>query len=135
MPDLIKIGDDDDQTTWEHISQYKAQLGGYYALKTAGYYALKVRLFFLSLIRTAFAWFSSLSPSSIISYDMLEHKFHDHLYSESLQLKLKDLTSVRQERDEIVSTYIKKFKETKNRGFHLSITDMDLVDICLKDLR
>jgi hypothetical protein len=48
---------------------------------------------------------------------------------------LKDLTSVRQGRDETVSAYIKRFKETKNRCFNLSITDMDLADICLKGLR
>jgi tmRNA-binding protein len=66
---------------------------------------------------------------------MLEHKFHDHFYSGSIQLKLTDLTSVRQGRDETVSAYIKGFKETKNWCFNLSITDMDLADICLKGLR
>jgi hypothetical protein len=65
---------------------------------------------------------------------MLERKFHDHFYSGSIQLKLTNLTSARQGRDEIVSTYIKRFKETKNWCFNLSNTDMDL-DICLKGLR
>jgi hypothetical protein len=92
-------------------------------------------LVFLSLTGTAFAWFSLLVPGSIISWDMLECKFHDHYYSGSIQLKLTDLTSVRQGRDENVSAYIKRFKETKNRCFNLSITDMDLADICLKGLR
>jgi hypothetical protein len=27
MPNLIKFSGDDDWTTWEHISQYNAQLG------------------------------------------------------------------------------------------------------------
>jgi hypothetical protein len=66
---------------------------------------------------------------------MLEHKFHDHFYSGSMQLKLTNLTLVRQGRDGTVYAYIKRFKETKNRCFNLSITDMDLVDICLKGLR
>jgi hypothetical protein len=66
---------------------------------------------------------------------MLERKFNDHFYSGSMQLKLTDLTSVRQGRDETVSAYIKKFKETKNRCFNLSITDMNLANICLKGLR
>jgi hypothetical protein len=94
-----------------------------------------VRLFCLSLTGTAFAWFSSLAPGSIISWDMLECKFHDHFYSWSMQLKFTDLTSVRQARDDTVSAYIKRFKETKNQCFNLSITDMDLADICLKGLR
>jgi hypothetical protein len=130
MPDLIKFSGDDDRTTWEHISQYTAQLGD------AGVYnALKVHLFSLSLTGTAFAWLSSLAPDSIVSWDMLEHKFHDHFYSGSIQLKLTDLTSVGQGRDETVSAYIKRFKETKNWCFNLSITDMGLADICLKGLR
>jgi hypothetical protein len=66
---------------------------------------------------------------------MLERKFHDHFYSGSIQLKLTDLTSIRQGRDETVSAYIKRFKETKNRCFNLSVTNMDLADICLKGLR
>jgi hypothetical protein len=94
-----------------------------------------VCLFSLSLTGTALAWFSSLAPGSITSWYMLEHKFHDHFYSGSIQLKLTDLTLVRQRRDETVSAYIKRFKELKNRCFNLSITDMDLADICLKGLR
>jgi hypothetical protein len=130
MPDLIKFSGDDDRTTWEHISPYTAQLG-----EVDVYNALKVRLFSLSLSGTALAWFSSLARGSIISWNMLECKFHDHFYSGSMQLKLTNLTSVRQERDEIVSAYIKRFKETKNRCFNLSITDMDLAYICLRGLR
>jgi hypothetical protein len=109
MPDLIKFSGDDDRTTWEHISHYTAQLG-----EAGTFNALKVRLFSLSLTGTAFAWFSSLAPSSIISWDMLERKFHNHFYSASIQLNLTDLTSVGQGSDETVSAYIKRFKETKN---------------------
>ena len=95
MPDFIKFSGDDNRTTWEHISQYTAQLG-----EAGNYNSLKVRLFSLSLIGTAFAWFSSLAPNSIDSWDQLEQKFHDYFFSESYQLKLIDLTSVRQGRDE-----------------------------------
>jgi hypothetical protein len=42
---------------------------------------------------------------------MLEHTFHGHYYSGSLQLKLTNLASFREGRDEIISAYIKKFKE------------------------
>jgi hypothetical protein len=62
MPDLIKFSGDDDSTMWEHISQYTTQLG-----EVSAYNALKERLFSLSLTNTAFVWFSSLAPSSIIS--------------------------------------------------------------------
>jgi hypothetical protein len=98
------------------------------------YNAPKVRLFSLYLTDIALSWFSSLAPRSIISWDMLERRFHDHFCSGSLQLKLTDLTLVKQERDEVVSVYIKRFKETKNCFINLSITDMDLANICLKGL-
>jgi hypothetical protein len=94
MPDFVKFSGDDNSTTWEHISQYTAQLG-----EVGTFNSLKVRLFSLSLTGTAFAWFSLLSPTSIDSWDQLEQKFHDHFFSGSYQLKLTDLTSVRQSKD------------------------------------
>jgi hypothetical protein len=71
----------------------------------------------LSLTRTAFAWFSSLAPNSIDSWDQLEQKFHDHFCSGSYQLKLTDLISVRQDKEESVSDYLKSFKEVKKKLF------------------
>ena len=50
-------------------------------------------------------------------------------------MKLTDLTSVKQTRDESVSDYFKRFKEVKNRCFNLSISDKDLVDVALNGLR
>jgi hypothetical protein len=56
MHDLIKFSGDDDRATWEHISQYTAQLG-----EVDAYNAPKVLLFSLSLTGTALAWFSSIA--------------------------------------------------------------------------
>jgi hypothetical protein len=67
----------------------------------------------LSLAGTAFVWFSSLAPNSIDSWDQLEQKFHNHFFSGSYQLKLTNLTSVRQGKEESVSDYLKRFKEVK----------------------
>jgi hypothetical protein len=92
-------------------------------------------LFSLSLIGTAFAWFSSLAPNSIDSWDQLEQKFHDHFFSGSYQIKLTDLTSVRQNKEESVSDYLKRFKEVKNRCFNLSLTDSNLADLAARGLR
>jgi hypothetical protein len=99
MPDFVKFSGDDNRTTWEHISQYTVQLG-----EAGTFNSLKVRLFSLSLTGTAFAWFSSLTPNSIDSWDQLEKKFHDHFFSRSYQLKLIEyLTSVRQNKEESIS--------------------------------
>jgi hypothetical protein len=108
-PDFVKFNGEDNMTTWEHVSQYLAQLG-----EVGSIDALKVHLFSLSLIDTAFSWGSSLSPSSIDSWEQLERKFHDHFYSPENKLKLSNLTSVRQSRDESVNDYIRRFRDTKN---------------------
>jgi hypothetical protein len=97
MPDFVKFSGDDNRTTWEHISQYTAQLG-----EAGTYISLKVHLFSLSLTGTAFAWFSSLAPNSIDSWEQLVKKFHDHFFSGSYQHKLTDLTSVRQNKEESI---------------------------------
>jgi hypothetical protein len=89
-PDFVKFNGEDNRTTWEHVSQYLAQLG-----EVSSIDALKVCLFSLSLTGTAFSWFYSLSPNSIDSWEQLERKFHDHFYSSKNELKLSDLTSVR----------------------------------------
>jgi len=90
VPDFVKFSGDDNRSTWEHISQYIAQLGEAGSSKS-----LRVCLFSLSLTGTAFSWFSSLDPNSIHSWDELEQKFHDHFYSGDNETKLTDLTSVR----------------------------------------
>ena len=45
------------------------------------------------------------------------------------------MTSVRQGRDESVSDYFKRFKDTKNRCFNLTIPEKDLAEIALGGLR
>jgi hypothetical protein len=105
VPDFIKFSGEDNGTTWEHISQYIAQLG-----EASAHDSFKVHLFSLSLTGTTFAWFSSLAPNSIDSWNQLEQKFHDYFFSGDYQLKLTDLTWVKQGKDELVSNYLKRFK-------------------------
>jgi hypothetical protein len=90
------------RTTWEHVSQYLAQLG-----EVGSVEALRVRSYSLSLTATTFAWFSSLHAHSIYGWKPLEWKFHEHCYSVTSEAKLVDLTLVRQPRDELVLDYFK----------------------------
>jgi hypothetical protein len=106
---FVKFGGDYNRSTWEHISQYIAQLREAGSSKS-----LRVRIFSLSLTGMAFSWFSSLAPNSIRSWDELEQMFHDHFYSGDNETKLTDLTSVKQGRDESIHEYIKRFKDIKN---------------------
>jgi hypothetical protein len=95
---------------------------------------LKVHLFSLSPIGTTFSWFSSLSPNSIGSWEQLEHKFHDHLCSPKNELKLLDLTLIRQGRDESVNGYIRRFRDTKNQCFNLTIGEKVMDDLSFNGL-
>jgi hypothetical protein len=53
---------------------------------------------------------------------------------------LSDLTTVRQKYSETVSEYIKRFRETRNRCYNLTVSEKDLADLaftglssCLRD--
>ena len=55
IPDFLKFSEQDNVTTYEHISRFLAQFGEASAIET-----LRVRFFPLSLFGLAFTWFSSL---------------------------------------------------------------------------
>jgi hypothetical protein len=73
-----------------------------------------VRLFSLSLTGTAFAWYVTLPPNSILSWGDLEQKFHDHSFSGDYELDLVDLVALQQAKDESVNEYIRRFRDTRN---------------------
>jgi hypothetical protein len=103
----VKFNGDDSKTTWEHVSQYLAQLGEASAIEE-----IRVCLFSLSLTGNAFSWFASLPVNFIRTWEQLEQKFHDHFYSRDNELRLSHLTSVRKKHDEPVTSYIRRFRET-----------------------
>jgi hypothetical protein len=127
--DFVKFNGEGNRTTWEHVSQYLVQLG-----EVSSVDALNVHLFSLLLTDTAFSWFSSLSSNSIDSWEQMERKFYDHFYSPENELKLSDLTPVRQSSDEWVNDYIRRFRETKNRCFNLIISKKDMADLAFNGL-
>jgi hypothetical protein len=130
VPEFVKFTGEDNWTTWEHVSHFLAQMG---EASSADY--LKVRLFHLSLSGITFSWFSALPPDSILTSAHLEQRFHDHFYSRENELKLSHLTSVKQQHDEFIVDYIKRFRDTKNRCFSLTISDKDLTDLAFNGLR
>jgi hypothetical protein len=129
VPKFVKSTREYNRTTWEHVSQFLAQMG---EASLADY--LKVRLFSMSLFDIAFSWFSALPPGSILAWAHLEQRFHDHFYSWENELKLSHLTSVEQQHDEYVVNYIKRFREMKNRCFSFTISDKDLADLLFNGL-
>jgi hypothetical protein len=50
-------------------------------------------------------------------------------------MKLTDLASVRQGRDESVIDYVRRFKDIKNSCFSLTISETGLADLCFRGLQ
>jgi hypothetical protein len=70
VPDFIKFSGQDDTLIMEHINRFIIQCG-----EAASRDELRVRLFLSSLSGSAFTWFISLPPNSIITWADLEKKF------------------------------------------------------------
>jgi hypothetical protein len=89
----------------------------------------KIRVFPLSLIGVAFNWFTSFPPNLIDSWVSLEQKFHDYFYNGEVELRLSNLTSLRQKYTETVSDYLSWFREVRNQCYNLTIAEKGLVDL------
>nr|ABA96124.1 retrotransposon protein, putative, unclassified [Oryza sativa Japonica Group] len=127
--DFSKFSGQEGVSTYEHISRFLAQCGEASAVD-----ALRVRLFRLSLSRSAFTWFSSLPYGSVNSWADLEKQFHSYFYSGVHEMKLSDLTAIKQRHDEPVHEYIQRFKKMRNKCFSLSLTDAQLADLAFQGM-
>jgi hypothetical protein len=130
IPEFAKFSGDQEKSTREHIYQFLAQLG-----ELADTEAFCVCLFSLSLTGTAFTWYATLPPNSILSWEDLEQKFHEHFFAGDDELDLVDLVALRQEKDESISDYIRRFRDTRNRCFQIHLTDKQLAEIAFDGLR
>ena len=93
-----------------------------------------MRLFPLSRSAADFTWFISLPPNSVYTFADLEQKFYDYFFTGETELKLSHLTLVKQKLHENVSEYIRRFKDTRNQCYSLTISDRDLADLAFAGL-
>jgi hypothetical protein len=91
-------------------------------------------MFPLSLFGTAFSLFTSIAPNSIFTWAQLEQKFHEYFYSGDNELRLSHLTTVKQKHNELVTEYIRRFRDSRNWCFNLNISDKDLSDLAYSGL-
>jgi len=129
MPDFTKFLGQGEVYTMEHVNRFLLQLG-----EAGNQDALRVRLFSLSLSGSAFAWFTTLPANSILYWADLERQFHQFLFSRVTELKLTDLTGLRQRNDESVTSFIQRFRDVKNRCYSLVLSDQQLADAALNGL-
>ena len=93
-----------------------------------------MRLFPLSLLGAAFTWFISLPANSVFTFADLKQKFHDYFFTGEIELKLSHLTSVKQKIHESVFEYIRRFRDTRNQCYSLTISDRDLAYLAFAGL-
>jgi hypothetical protein len=89
----------------------------------------KIQLLPLSLLRLVFGGFTSLAPNSIDNWPTLKQKFHEYFYNGEAELRLSNLTTVRQKHNDIVPEYLWRLRETKNTCYNLTIGEKDLADL------
>jgi hypothetical protein len=123
IPDFTKFSGQGDVSTMEHVNRFILQCG-----EAANQDSLRVHLFSISLSGSAFAWFTTLPANSILYWADLEKQFHQFFFSGVTELKLIDLTSLRQRNDESVSAFIQRFRDVKNRCYSLVLSDQQLAD-------
>ena len=97
--------------------------------RTAHTDVLKVRLFSMSLSGSAFTWFTTLPANSIPFWADLEKQFHQFFYSGVCEMKLTDLTNLRQRNNESVAAFIQRFRDVKNRCYSMVLPDQKLAEV------
>jgi len=87
----------------EHINWFIIQCG-----EAANRDELRVRLFSSYLLGSAFTWFISLPPNSVITWADLEKQFHKYFFSGVHEKKITDLVRLRQCNDESVESFVQR---------------------------
>jgi hypothetical protein len=64
----------------------------------------------------------------------LEQKFQDYFYNGEVEIRVSDLTNLRQKYTNIISGYLRRFREVRNRCYNLTIVEKDLADLAFADL-
>jgi hypothetical protein len=129
VPDLAKFTGDDAKTTYEHIGRFLAQVNNVGITDVH-----KISMLLLSLTGAAFNWFTSLPPNSIDFWVSLEQKFHNYFYNGEVELRLSDLTSMRQKYTKTISNYLWWFREVRNWCYNLTTAEKDLADLAFAGL-
>ena len=129
VPDFTKFSGQDDTSTMEHVNRFIIQCG-----EAASRDELRVRLFSSSLSGSAFTWFISLPPNSIITWVDLEKQFHKYFFAGIHEKKLTDLVKLRQRNDESVESFVQRLRDVKNKCYSLVLDDRQLADLAFQGL-
>jgi len=129
VPDFTKFSAQDDTSTMEHVNTFIIQCG-----EAANRDELRVHLFSSSLFGSAFTWFISLPPNSMITWADLEKQFHKYFFSGVHEKKITNLVRLRQRNDESVESFVQRLRDVKNKCYSLVLDDRQLADLAFQGL-
>jgi len=129
VPNFTKFSGQDDTSTMEHVNRFIIQCG-----EAANRDELRVRLFSSSLSGSAFTWFISLPPNSVITWADLEKQFHKYFFSGVHEKKITDLVRLRQHNDESVESFVQRLRDVKNKCYSLVLDYRQLADLAFQGL-
>jgi len=102
----------------EHVNRFIIQCG-----EAANRDELRVHLFSSSLCGSAFTWFISLPPNSVVTWADLEIQFHKYFFSGVHEKRITDLVKLKQRNDESVESVVQRVREVKNKCYSLVLDD------------
>jgi hypothetical protein len=129
VPEFTKFSRQDEKSTMEHITRFIIQCG-----EAGNVDALRIRLFSSSLSGSAFSCFTSLPANSIIKWSDLEQQFHNYFFSSINEMKITDLTRLKQRNDETVAGFVQRFREVRNKCYSLNWGDKQLDELAFQGL-
>jgi len=86
------------------------------------------------LSRSAFTWFISLPPNSVITWADLKKQFHKYFFSRVHEKKITDLVRLRQRNDESVESFVHSLRDVKKKCYSLILDDRQLADLAFQGL-
>jgi hypothetical protein len=111
----------------EHITRFIIQCG-----EVGNVNPLRTQLFSSPLSGLAFSWFTSLPANSIIKWSDLERQFHNYFFSGINEMKITDLTRLKQRNDETVAGFVQRFREDGNKCYSLNLGDKQLAELAFQ---
>jgi hypothetical protein len=64
----------------------------------------------------------------------IREKFHEYFYSGESEIRLSHLVAIKQKYNESMFDYMRRFRDTRNKCYGLTIRDKDLAELAFADL-
>jgi hypothetical protein len=77
---------------------------------------------------------SSFPANYIIKWSDLEQQLHNYFFFGIHEMKITDLTRLKQRNDETIARFIQRFREVRNKCYSLNLGDKQLAELAFQGL-